>query len=733
MKTSIIRLVARNCRHSRSITSALLALSVVVVLSLMLLLHAVHLLHSDRMNLHGSETLHVFPTSASEGTFLDRWVDRDITLTDRNLSGQKCLHPHLDPHHPSIMQFYNKEPAVDCSSAMADWVYVTNGTFRISRRARRLYGKITCEYAPMVRGSDFSARHAPHVKPMLDGSALQSDFFKVACVSGGGQRYMNIHSAVAWNPAVWARLRRIQHSAASSPPPPPPPPRPHLDRSRSGGDPGPRHPRSVFVPPPVSPEHGERTRPHTFNSLNLSVFMFGFDSLSRMAWMRLLPRTRDYYLKALGGIELSGYNIVGDGTPAALLPILTGKMEEELPEARRGFEGASAVDNHPWIWRNFSHRGYVTAHAEDMASVGTFQYRMLGFKDQPTDHNMRTFYLAAERMYRHNPPLCLGSRPRHVNFMNWFRDLFDMYRDVPKFFFGFHSEMSHDFNNKVQALDDDLVAFLKGLEEKGHLNSTLLILMADHGARYNYIRATAQGKLEERMPYFSFRFPPWFKKVHPEIVRNMEINSNRLTTPFDIHETFLDLLNYTGTGMADTRRRGLSLFKEVPKERTCSHAGITPHWCACLEWQRVNQSDAFVVQAVQSAISAINQFTDVVRKECAELTVSEVTHSARYMPNVEDISVEKKQLTYRQSQQVDTSSTTEDSQPLPAVELYQVSFKTQPGRGHFEVTCSRDVTSGAFSVSAKDISRINKYGTQPKCIQDKMPHLRPYCYCLRVH
>ncbi|XP_076464264.1 uncharacterized protein LOC143296298 [Babylonia areolata] len=613
----------------------------------------------------------------------DMWNDRAESEPD--FSDQKCVHPQLNPYDPSIMNFYGTQAAaVNCRSAMEDWVYVTNGTFRISRRARRLHGNITCEYAPIVRGSDFSARHAPHVKPMLDGSPLHSDFFKVACVSDGGKKYMNIHSAVAWNPAVWARL--------------------------------------VSAP---------NRQPNNRSALNLSVFMFGFDSLSRMAWMRLLPRTRDYYINVLGGIELSGYNIVGDGTPAALLPILTGKMEEELPEARRGFTGASTVDNHPWVWRNFSHHGYVTAHAEDMAHVGTFQYRMLGFKDQPTDHNMRTFYLAAESMYKHNPPLCLGSKPRHINFMNWFRDLFDMYRDVPKFFFGFHAEMSHDFNNEVQALDDDLVDFLKGLQEKGHLNSTLLILMADHGARFNYLRATAQGKLEERMPYFSFRFPTWFRKVHPEIVRNMEINSKRLTTPFDIHETFLDILNYTGTGMADIKKhRGVSLFKEVPKERTCSHAGVSPHWCACLEWQTVNRSDAVVVQAVQSAIRAINGYTSIARENCAKLTLLEIKHSARYVPNVKDVSIAQKLSTYRHSHLSD--SFTYPPTSASAVELFQVSFKTQPGQGHFEVTCSRDVTSGVFRMSAKDINRINKYGDQPRCVRDKLPHLRPYCYCHTV-
>ena len=712
------------CFRRGVLSSLLLTFSVLAVLSLLLLLHAAHLLHGSRLVLHLSG-----PQSYSgpDEWGFQGWVDR--AETERIVSGQRCVHPELQPDHPSIMQFYSKEAAVDCSAALEDWVYVTNGTFRISRRARRLYGQITCEYAPIVRGDDFSARHAPHVKPMLDGTPLQSDFFKVACVSASGRKYMNIHSGVAWNPAVLQRLqsyaaagqtdepfrRTVPDSGWTS--------SSSSSSSSSSAFPSSSHSEGAGGYPALPPQQA----PPPPRGLNLSVFMFGFDSLSRMAWLRLLPRTRDYFLNSLGGTELTGYNIVGDGTPAALLPILTGKMEEELPEARRGFTGAAPVDNHPWIWREFSRRGYVTAHAEDMANVGTFQLRMLGFRDQPTDHNMRTFYLAAERMYKHNPPLCLGSRPRHVNFMNWFRDLFDMYTDYPKFFFGFHSEMSHDYNNKVQALDDDLVAFLKDLENGGHLNSTLLILMADHGARYDYIRATAQGKLEERMPYFSFRFPPWFRQQHPDIVRNMEINSRRLTTPFDVHQTFVEILNYTGSGLADVEQRGLSLFKEIPKERTCSHAGVTPHWCACLEWQRVNQSDALVLEAVQAAIEAINRFTKTKRTKCVELTLGEVTRSARYVPNSYDRSAETKMAKYKHSNRPDSFGVTPS--PAPSVELYQVSFKTEPGQGHFEVTCSRDVVSGSFSVNQKDISRINKYGSQPACIQDSMPHLRPYCYC----
>ena len=48
---------------------------------------------------------------------------------------------------------------------------------------------------------------------------------------------------------------------------------------------------------------------------------------------------------------MEGYNIVGDGTPQALLPMLTGHTEAELPEARRGQDYANHVDGHPWIWK----------------------------------------------------------------------------------------------------------------------------------------------------------------------------------------------------------------------------------------------------------------------------------------------------------------------------------------------------------------------------------------------
>lgn len=53
----------------------------------------------------------------------------------------------------------------------------------------------------------------------------------------------------------------------------------------------------------------------------LNVIMYGFDSLSRNAFIRKLPNTYEYMVKHLGADVLQGYNIVGDGTPQALIPV----------------------------------------------------------------------------------------------------------------------------------------------------------------------------------------------------------------------------------------------------------------------------------------------------------------------------------------------------------------------------------------------------------------------------
>lgn len=54
----------------------------------------------------------------------------------------------------------------------------------------------------------------------------------------------------------------------------------------------------------------------------INVLMLGFDSVSREDWLTYLSKSSDYLMNEMNGtVILNGYNIMGDGTPAALIPV----------------------------------------------------------------------------------------------------------------------------------------------------------------------------------------------------------------------------------------------------------------------------------------------------------------------------------------------------------------------------------------------------------------------------
>lgn len=59
----------------------------------------------------------------------------------------------------------------------------------------------------------------------------------------------------------------------------------------------------------------------------------------------------------------------------------------------------------------------------------------------------------------------------------------ESYADSPRFVFAFHGELSHDDYNLVQAADDDLLEWMRGLKSSGLLDNTIFIMMSDHGQR----------------------------------------------------------------------------------------------------------------------------------------------------------------------------------------------------------------------------------------------------------
>ncbi|BHF67499.1 hypothetical protein SprV_0301052600 [Sparganum proliferum] len=411
----------------------------------------------------------------------------------------------------------------------------------------------------------------------------------------------------------------------------------------------------------------------------VNVLLLGIDSLSRLSWLRYLPRTMDLLQRLVqnrGGI-FNLFNIVGDGTTANLLALLTGLFEQELPEARRfvaemmpgqvglldaslskegGNRGEKAsktvLDEFPWIWKEYaSSGGYATHYIEDTTNYGTFQYRLQGFGSRQTPVNSYgrpCLVAAAQDEARYGKRLgCTASTPTHKILLESMREFFHANAGLPRFSLTFLSEMIHEDPSQARLVDADLHELLQQIEEddadwearRGQKTgvprlfaNTLLVLFSDHGPRMGKARLSLQGKLEERLPLLAVLLPRRLVKAWPDALTAVRSNADRLCSPFDLHASLRHLLARQLLLTAPTSR-GRSLFAPLPANRTCREIGAAEHWCACVNWVPVRPTPsaasavvfgpragaviwpAAVRQAAQALVTTLNDATRVLVSE----------------------------------------------------------------------------------------------------------------------
>lgn len=175
---------------------------------------------------------------------------------------------------------------------------------------------------------------------------------------------------------------------------------------------------------------------------------------------------------------------------------------------------------------------------------------------------------------------------------------------------------------------------------------------------------------------------------------------------------------------SDSRRdsRAISLFRSIPKNRSCADAYIEPHWCSCLSLSPLNVSSELTQRAAKAIVDRINAYTNDERTICHELTLSGVTWVGKLVPH-------QTLLQYKKNRDLDGYIADLSSTTNIPTELYQLQITVSPGDSIFEASLSREVAANQFRVNITDISRINAYGSQAICIMDKNPDLRKFCYC----
>jgi hypothetical protein len=452
----------------------------------------------------------------------------------------------------------------------------------------------------------------------------------------------------------------------------------------------------------------------------LSILFIGLDSISRLNLIRTMPKTVSH-LHRTGWFELRGYNKVADNTFPNLMAILTGLSLEQVKKTCWQNK-ESELDDCPYIWCEFSKQGYVTAFGEDITKMSTFNYQKTGFIIPPTDYYLRPYMLAAEKELqsktRDQLDVCLGPTSTTEHLLRYATDFASTFREALYFTLLWINNLGHNNHNTPAAMDFRFLQFFNELAEIGTLNNTLVIFLSDHGMRFGKIRETVIGWLEERLPFFYMWIPLWFRQEYPEVAKNILINRDRLTSPYDVHVTLKDILgrnldsdttkysenvkNMFSTNGSAGCPKCVSLFQKVPYNRSCDDAGITPHWCTCNQYQTLSTDSDIVLAAanvvlseiqarLQKAVTRIEKF-----KKCADLKLSRLVNvrGRAYDPEHKD---------------------------------YVVLIETVPGSALFEATVRHSTESDKFQILGS-VSRINPYWGQSNCINDL--NLKLYCYCV---
>lgn len=591
-----------------------------------------------------------------------------------------CKIPNIDPFDQSVYEFLNESTSIICYSA-PPLTYTDGRYLRINRTALNLHYNDSldfCQYETIIRPQDEKSDNAfryLRAVQFSDDLDVRSEFVRVACFGQkGSMLYSNFHAFMIKKDEVETKCAR-EHDR-------------FLKQNR---------PKEVF-----------------------NFFILGMDSVSRLNFIRHMPRTRSLLVDKMGAIELQGYNKVADNTYVNLVPMFAGKYVEELPWDERFSE--IPFDNFTFVWNRLSKLGYRTLYAEDAPQIAIFNYNKAGFHKPPADYYLRPFSLALEdhgSMWKHDHD-CVGNKLETDIVLDWIYEFEETFRDDAHLSFAFVTRLTHDNINKARLADDPYYNFFRKMHTKNLLDNTFVIFYSDHGMRFGGIRQTYVGKLEERLPFMYLILPKKLLKDYSHFAAAVKVNANRLSTPFDIYETLNDLINFSGTQRINkVTSRGMTLFSDIPLERTCEHATILPHWCTCHEMEEISTEDKTVVQISQYIVRHINNLLKIHGPRCALLTLASVNHAQKILPN-------DKVMQYISSLHDVLGRTVRFSSKQQFAE-YQLMVTADPGGGVFEATVRFIGSETEDTIEIVDISRINEYALQSACI-DFHSH-KKFCYC----
>uniref|UniRef100_A0A1I7SHA9 Sulfatase domain-containing protein n=1 Tax=Bursaphelenchus xylophilus TaxID=6326 RepID=A0A1I7SHA9_BURXY len=217
-------------------------------------------------------------------------------------------------------------------------------------------------------------------------------------------------------------------------------------------------------------------------------------------------------------------------------------------------------------------------------------------------------------------------REPHEYQMDYFLDFINAYPDKPKFSINWFAYLAHDDTNALFHVDMYFQRFLR--ENKEKLSNSYLIVMGDHGNRYDKIRDTKLGEAEEKNPLLMVVVPRHLR-ANQQLWSNMKKNSKQLTTHYDTYATLVDIAHnspfYNANSSFDGFKKpntGLEIIGEsylhaykLEKPRNCNNQRIPFDFCSCQFQQQDRSGDKnftakianFLVDWINGAVERHNQ------------------------------------------------------------------------------------------------------------------------------
>ena len=434
----------------------------------------------------------------------------------------------------------------------------------------------------------------------------------------------------------------------------------------------------------------------------LNVIVLGLDTMSRLAFTRHMKKTRHYLLNTLEAFEMTGYNKVADNTFPNVVPLTTGKHVSELMWSEN-----KTFDNLDFIWKQFSHSGFTTLYSEDRPEWGNFDLYRQGLARPPTDYFDRPLMIAMRLLKNvwSDNGCFLNKLPTQL-LLDYLHTFLEVYNRNNFFAFSWNIGLGHTTVYSPEAGDVHYYSFLRQIE-KNVLNNSVLFVVGDHGTRMGKIREQLIGGYEDRLPVLFLYVPKWFKVKYPYIMESLKTNQKRLTSPFDVYETFRDILFLNGQKKTKQFSRGISLFQKIPLNRTCEDAGINLHWCACRDGSKLTPRASVVVKAATALVKAINKFFEPVYPLCETYTLRKIVAAESFTEFTDDVNTDGRWKTKAILLQIATA---------PGTAIFEATVKDDQGNGHYTRVGGQH-----------DISRLTLYGQESECVQD--PNLKPFCLC----